>query len=65
MNGLELGLAYRRAPLLLHLDLAPWIERMSHVSSFCPRDLDGEDLEAATLLARFLAGAGILALGRR
>jgi hypothetical protein len=64
-NGLELDLPYRRAPLLLHLDLAPWIERMSHVSSFCPRDLDGEDLVAATLLARFLAGAGVLALGRQ
>ena len=64
-NGLELDLAYRRAPLVLYLDLAPEIERMSHASGFRPRDLGAEDLEAATLLARFLAGAGVLALGRR
>ena len=64
-NGLELDLSYRRAPLVLHLDVEPLIERMSHVSSFCPRDLDVEDLEAATLLSRFLAGAGVLVLGRR
>jgi hypothetical protein len=64
-NGLELDLSYRRAPLVLYLDVEPVIKRMSHVSGFCPRDLGVEDLEAATLLARFLAGAGVLALGRR
>lgn len=64
-HGLELDLPYRRAPLVLYLDVEPVIERMSHVSGFCPRDLGVEDLEAATLLARFLAGAGVLALGRR
>jgi hypothetical protein len=36
---------------------------MAELSVFCPRDLEVEDLQAATLLARFLAGAGILALG--
>jgi hypothetical protein len=64
-HGLELDLSYRRAPLLLHLEFAPLIERMPNLSSFCPRDLDVEDLDTATLLARFLAGAGILALARR
>jgi len=64
-HGLELDFPYRRAPLVLYLDLAPRIERMSETASFCPRDLDVEDLEEATLLARFLAGAGVLALGRR
>ena len=63
-HGLELDLSYRRAPLVLHLDVEQLIERMSHVSGFCPRDLGVEDLEAATLLARFLAGVGVLALGR-
>lgn len=63
--GLELDLSYRRAPLVLYLDVEPVIERMSHVPDFCPRDLGVGDLEAATLLARFLAGAGILALGPR
>jgi hypothetical protein len=64
-HDLELDLSYRRAPLLLYGELAPWIARMSEVSRFCPRDLDIEDLEAATLLARFLAGAGVLALDQR
>lgn len=63
-KGVELDSSYRRAPLRLCGDLAPCIERMSAVSSFRPRDLDVEDLEAATLLARFLAGAGVLSLAQ-
>ncbi len=61
-HGLELDLPYRRAPLVLSFDVEPWLERMAQVSDFRPRDLGSEDLEAATLLARFLAGAGVLAL---
>ncbi len=64
-NGLELDLSYRRAPLVLYRDVEPWLERMSQVPDFCPRDLGSEDLEAATLLARFLAGAGVLVLRQR
>ena len=63
-TGLELDLPYRRAPLVLYLDLVPMIERMACASSFRPRDFGGvEDVETAMLLARFLAGAGVLALG--
>lgn len=64
-TGVELNLPYRRAPLVVYLDVEPLLERMSQVSRFCPRDLGVEDLETATLLARFLAGAGVLSLGRR
>ena len=39
------------------------IERMSLVTSFRARDLGVDDVETATLLARFLTGAGVLALG--
>lgn len=60
--GLDLDLPYRRTPLRLYPDLAPSIERMAAVPAFRPRDLGAEDREGAALLARFLAGAGVLAL---
>jgi hypothetical protein len=59
---LELNLCYRRRPLVLYSELEPIIERMARLAHFRPRDLGVEDVASSTLLARFLAGVGMLTL---
>ncbi len=61
-DGFALNLGYRRRPLVLYPELEPIVERMQRAARFRPRDLGAEDMESAALLARFLAGVGVLAL---
>jgi hypothetical protein len=61
-GALAVHLDYRRKPLALYAELAPLVERMKRAARFRPRDLGVEDIGSAALLARFLAGVGVLAL---